>query len=142
MYDNDATSGGNIRYYDWTRMPSATTTGQYAQPGFSNSSPATVTTTGMLNPYQVRYIVQQMYVTCPEHWTVDDSVALAAMLRDDVQVGWQITAIIQGDILILDPNIPVRSMMEFKQMIWTLAISRDRETIASFFKIHTIEKPD
>ena len=86
------------------------------------------------------YPPRQILVTCPEHWAEDDAIAFAKLVNVETHTGWLVTMIIQGEVVITDPNVETRTMAEFAPLLRWHASARDREKISAFFAEHLFEK--
>lgn len=81
---------------------------------------------------------RRMFVEGPKGWTDADSIAFAELVNSKTNTGWKITALIKGDILIMDPSIEKRTMADFIPLLLNNANGEDKSTIVRFFEEHKI----
>lgn len=114
---------------------SSTTDGLAFSCSFSGATDAsTVSSTNWgWAPYP-RVVVKKVYVKSPEHWDRSIVRAYAKLVNEETSTGWKVTAIIDGDIEILDPYIDVRDMKDFIGLLKARASVEDRKKIDAFFK--------
>ena len=90
--------------------------------------------------YISRVYVQRILVESPEHWTERETLAFADLINHETQTGWQVTMIIKGEILIIDPEIETRSMENFLPLLKKQAGQHDSKKIDEFFTSHPLLK--
>ena len=77
-------------------------------------------------------------VSSPLHWCKEDSLAFVDLINNKTKTGCTVTMVIDGEILITDPDIETRTMEEFLPLLKKLASSDDVKTINDFFTEHTL----
>jgi len=81
---------------------------------------------------------RRILVSSPAHWKKEDSLAFVDLVNNKTKTGWLVTMLIDGDILITDPDIETRTMEAFVPLLKKRASSDDMKTINEFFAEHTI----
>jgi hypothetical protein len=121
-----------INYYDWAKTNSdwSTSTSGFTWNEMSTSSSSTIYT---FYPAR-RFLIEQ-----PESWTNNDAIAFVHLINDETKTGYIVEMIINGDVLITDPNIEHRTMKQFIPLLRRSATNDDRDKINSFFIEHPIE---
>ena len=77
-------------------------------------------------------------VSAPVHWDKIDSLAFVDLINNKTKTGCTVTMVIDGEILITDPDIETRTMEEFLPLLKKLASSDDIKTINDFFSEHAL----
>lgn len=120
----------SYRYYDWA-SPTATS-GTYWYDGAS----ATTTT-----PIYYAITTKMVLVKPPSHWTREDGIAFVHLINAETRTGWVITMLIDGEILITDPNVETRTMEAFLPLLRRSAGRDDLAKINTFFEAHPLTPP-
>ena len=129
-----ATDKRGIDYWDpWT---SSTDTA-----GSSTTSPtdtyATDTATG--GRYYYIQTVRKLLVPRPENWTDENQENFLRLVNIDTNTGWKVTMVIQGKILITDPDVEIRKMKDFYPLMKQYACSEDKIKINKFIEENPIK---
>src|SRR6478609_8716746 len=111
--------------------PSTTSSFNY----FGDSTAST--STFYINPYWIPktivYSVRKILVECPEKWTDEQGLAFVELVNLKTKTGWKVTLVIKnGSILITDPNIEKRAMIDFIPLLKDNASKEDCELINDF----------
>ena len=74
----------------------------------------------------------------PKGWNGKDHLDFCDLVNTKTKTGWKISALIRGDVLIVDPDIEKRTMEEFVPLLLKYANGEDKSAIVRFFEEHKI----
>ncbi len=124
-WDSDGTASGY-----WSEENSATT----------NSTSYTSTSNAAASNYYhiVRY--RRILVPQPANWSKEDVLDFVRLVNGKTKTGWIVEMLIEGNILITDPDIEVRKMSAFIPLFKQRANKNDLETINKFYEDHPLDE--
>ena len=120
-------TGGTSSY--WSDDNSATTSGT----SYTWTNAATANTY-----YHVVY--RKILVQQPANWSKEDVLDFVRLVNIKTKTGWNVEMLIEGNILITDPNIEVRKMNAFIPLFKQRAGEKDLETINKFYEDHPLDE--
>lgn len=125
-------------YWDYNSTASTTTTGSYYSSNCINTF-ATTTTPSCYGNNAINALAyytpppRQILVPTPAHWTRQQQALFVRLVNDETKTGWLITMLIEGNILITDPNVEIREMEAFALLLKRHAGAEDQRRIDAFF---------
>ena len=62
--------------------------------------------------------MRKILVSSPKNWTKEQNMEFVELVNIKTKTGWIVTLVIEnGDILITDPNVEKRTMIEFTPLV-------------------------
>ena len=84
-------------------------------------------------------ITRIILVKVPKKWTKIQNLKFTGLVNKETNTGWIVTLIIEGKVVITDPNVERRTMAEFIPLLKDKANSVDIKKIRKFFKNNPIK---
>lgn len=122
--------------YYWDPYTTGTTSISWFPNGLTNT---TATTSPIPSWLYVRFQPRKLLIPIPEKWTEEQSSAFVRLVNVETHTGWTVELVIKGDIVITDPDIEKRSMVDFIPLLKSKATYSDKEKINNFLVSNPIE---
>lgn len=81
---------------------------------------------------------RRLLIPRPKGWTRDTELAFADLLNHKTRTGWIVSMLIDGEVVITDPNIERRTMEEFLPLLTWRASRGDKRRIDEFVAAHPL----
>ena len=134
-----------INYYPWDDTSSGTSGGTWFPNTTSGSISDTTTGNFITNATSSTFSCfmppPRLYVLPPKAWSDDDVVAFARLTHEVPGFGYHVESIIKGDVLILDPSLPVRDFDAFLPLLRRTSTASARGALAEFLAAHSAALP-
>ena len=85
-------------------------------------------------------IRRTILVKVPKKWTKKQNLSFTELVNKKTNTGWTVTLIIEGKIVITDPNVERRTMAEFIPLLKNKADNTDMRKIRMFFRENPIKQ--
>jgi len=83
--------------------------------------------------------IKKLIVPRPENWTDKNQEAFLRLVNIDTNTGWKVTMVIEGKILITDPDVEIRKMKDFYPLMKQRANGADIIKINKFIEENPIK---
>ena len=107
------------------------TTSTNATTNFDNSLTGCGWSTSTYYPITV---TRKILVANPETWTHEQSLKFVELLNVKTKTGFTVILLIKGDVLITDPDVEKRDMIDFIPLLRKKASATDLNLINEFFE--------
>jgi len=77
---------------------------------------------------------RKILVTHPETWTNEQSLKFVELINVNTKTGFTVILLIKGDVLITDPDVEKRDMIDFIPLLRKKASATDLNLINEFFE--------
>lgn len=126
-------------YWDYYGSDTSAT-GGYLPNGITTGTQSTAS--GSLWWYYPTEVIKQrkLLVYKPDKWTDEQNMKFVELVNIKTKTGWKVTLVIKGgDILITDPDVEKRDMIDFIPLLKDRATATEIGIINEFFKSNPVE---